>query len=165
MRFLLDRDGMEERVRAAPAVSRRMEPPSQREFDRCAHAFWFMALYVVQQLYRGDLWWAFACDGRLKEMLLPVIEYHARATRGVDTWHNGRFIADWADPRVLVAIPALWARYDAGDAWHALDAAVDLFRWVAREAAAAMGLEYPETVDARMSGAIDALRGARVADA
>lgn len=127
MRFLLDRDGLEERTRAVPAAPATHSWPSQDAFERRVHGFWLVALYVAQQLSRGDLWWALSCHAKLMEAILPMIEYHARATRGVDTWHNGRFIAEWADARVVAALPGLWARYDTQDALRALDAAISPF--------------------------------------
>ena len=116
------------------------------------------SLYAAQQVARDDLWWVRACDDSLHAALLPVLAWHAQAMRGGDTGHNGRQIAAWADPRVAAALPATWARYDRDDAWRALQATIALFRWTARETATALGLEYPRTLDARMSAAIAAVR-------
>ena len=158
MRSLFDRDGWEARIRSVPAAERRPAPSTQAELSRAAREFWLLALYAAQQVARDDLWWVRACDDSLRAALLPVLAWHAQAMRGGITGHNGRQIAAWADRRVAAALPATWARYDRDDAWRALQATIALFRWTARETATALGLEYPRTLDARMSAAIAAVR-------
>lgn len=78
----------------------------------------------------------------MKRLLLRVLEWHAQATRAADTWHEGRFLEEWADERVIAGLRAAYAHYDAEDVARALAATMDLFAWLARETAERLGLAY-----------------------
>jgi hypothetical protein len=64
--------------------------------------------------------------------LLRLLEWHARATHGwdYDTWHNGRFLEKWADPRA-VEDRAPHLRIMMQTMRGALLATMALFRWLA----------------------------------
>ena len=57
---------------------------------------------------RGEVFTAIEClDGYLKERLVTLLEWHARAVDpSVDTWHDGRYLERWADPGALVGARA-----------------------------------------------------------
>ena len=80
-----------------------------------------------------------------------MIEWHTHATRGaeLDTWHNGRFLEHWADPRALAGLRQCFARYDAADVARGLLATMDLYRWLTQETAGALGYPYPSRADER----------------
>ena len=65
-------------------------------------------------------------DAHVRQM----IEWHARATHGwdYDTWYDGRFLHQWADPRTAAGLREADAHYDADDVRRALFATTDLFR-------------------------------------
>jgi aminoglycoside 6-adenylyltransferase len=77
--------------------------------------------------------------------LLPMTEWHARAIHGwdYDTWHRGRFLEQWADPRVVEGYKKSFARYDLDDCWSALLGMMELFAWMAKETADKLGYRYP----------------------
>ena len=153
VRILLDRDGFALRLAAAARLQAAAVPgPSQADFDQLCHDFWYHAVWVARKLRRGEIWTALmCCDGYMKRRLLTLVEWHARAGRGPqwDTWHAGRFLERWADPRVLQGLRGAFAHYDAGDVRRALVATMDLFRWAAAETAGLLGLHYPAEADAR----------------
>jgi aminoglycoside 6-adenylyltransferase len=66
-----------------------------------------------------------------------MTEWHARATNcwDYDTWHGGRFLEQWADPRIVARLRDTFAHYDEDDVWRTLLAMMNLFRWVAGETA------------------------------
>jgi aminoglycoside 6-adenylyltransferase len=82
-----------------------------------------------------------------------MITWHARALHGLDydTWMNGRFLDQWADPRVVEGLHATYARYDAADFWRALFGSMDLFGWLAPETAAKLGYSYPAESEQRVT--------------
>ena len=96
-----------------------------------------------------------------KESLRTMLEWHAGVRSGwqADTWHNGWFIDQWADPRALVELNEIYGGYDAASSREALLASIRLFRWLAQEAATVLGYGYPLRSDRRCMILVqDALR-------
>jgi aminoglycoside 6-adenylyltransferase len=114
--------------------------PSAAEYSAQVAGFWYGAHYVAKQIRRGDLWVVKIRDAELKGAVLRMTEWHARAANpSVDTWHMGRFLERWADPRVVAALSGAFGRFDVADSWAALLATMDLFTWIARETAERLG--------------------------
>ncbi|MBE0695497.1 MAG: aminoglycoside 6-adenylyltransferase, partial [Anaerolineaceae bacterium] len=70
------------------------------------------------------------------------------------TWHGGRFLEEWADPRVRAALPLIFAPYGSQAIRSALFASMELFDWLSRETAQALGYAYPDEMVRRMNGYI-----------
>jgi aminoglycoside 6-adenylyltransferase len=85
----------------------------------------------------------------MKEALLRMVEWHARATQGWDhdTWHEGHHMASWVDAETWEALHETFGRFDAADSWRALLASMDLFRRLAWEAARCMDYPYSRALD------------------
>lgn len=118
--------------------------PTRDELEATVNRVWLSAARVAKFVRRGDLWQAtLECNGELKEYLLALLEWHARATHGLDhdTWHEGRFLTEWADPRALEALPATFARYDGDSLRKGLFATLDLCRRLAQEIAGQLGYD------------------------
>lgn len=114
----------------------------------------------IDILRRGELWWAKSCcDSYLKNLLLQMLELHARASNGpdFDTWMRGRFLEAWADPRAVAALPQIFAHYEEVDIGRALLATMELFRWLALETADILGYAYPIYGDERCSELVQQL--------
>ena len=155
MRVLVDKDGAVTRrltgatARPAPAA----HPPTDRECLNVINDFWYHALWASKKLRRGELMMAKeACDGHMKGLLLQMAAWQAGAMHGwaYETWHRGRFLEEWADPRVLAGLHASYASYAAADIARALRATMRLFSWVARETVAALGCHYPNDAEERI---------------
>ncbi len=156
VRLLLDKDG-----HAASALGALQQDyvaaslPSGEQFRAVVNEFWFLTVWNAKHLRRGELWAAktVACDGRMKTLLLRVIEWHACATRGAgyDTWENGRHLEEWADPQVVDHLRATFGHYNDEDLWRASLATMNLFRTLATETAQRLDLPYPTSADARIS--------------
>lgn len=162
-RVLVDKDGLAGRVLAAVATLPPWSPPPpcEERFLEAVHDFWYHAVWTAKHLRRGELWWAkTGCDGHMKGLLCRMMEWHARAMKGPahDTWMRGRFLEEWADPRAVAGLKNVFAHYDADDLWRALGATMDLFRWLAKETAARLGLTYPATSDAIATELVALLR-------
>lgn len=158
-RVLLDRRGRLAALADLVPPPPRTPRPSPEELLALVHDFLYHALWAARKLARGERWVAkHTIDGGLKQQLLRVAEWQAAVTRGPahDTWHAGRFLADWADPRLAAALPATFARWDDEDMRRALDATIDLFGLLARETAQAVGAEYPAHAEARVRSLIAA---------
>ena len=157
MRVALDKDGWGAQL-ALPAeetpAATLTTLPDAAAFANTVNDFWFHAVWTAKKLRRGELWTAIDClDGFMMWRVLHMIEWHAHATRGphVDTWHNGRFLEVWAGPRALAGLRQSFAHYDRQDIARGLLATMDLYRWLTRETAAALGYPYPTEADERAS--------------
>jgi aminoglycoside 6-adenylyltransferase len=146
IRVLLDKDNLSERLAAVEIEPVVPPPPAEPEFLNVVNDFWYHTVWTAKHLRRGELWWAKSCcDSYLKQLLRQMLEWHARASRGpsTDTWMRGRFLEEWADPRAVAALPAIFAHYEAQDVWRALLATMELFRWLAVETAELLDYAYP----------------------
>ncbi len=171
VRVLLDKDGaltavtegLPSSVLATPA-----EPPSLDRFRNVVNDFWYHTVWTAKKLRRSERWTAMAClDSYLKRnCLLPMIEWHAGASFGweIDTWHGGRFLEQWADPRVIEALRGTFSHYDDDDMWAALFATMALFRWLSAETANRLGYAYPDAAAEKTTVYVQALYAQRQAD-
>jgi aminoglycoside 6-adenylyltransferase len=126
--------------------------PSAKEFYALVDGTLFSATRNLKFLGRGDLWRAKQiCDGEMKQQLLTMLAWHARALHGLeyDTWHDGRYLEQWADPRALSALPQTFGAYDRTDLRRALAATLDLVNRLAQEIAGRLGFPYPSAARAQ----------------
>jgi aminoglycoside 6-adenylyltransferase len=154
MRFVLDKDGLAAGLRVPSGEPPGPQPPTQEQFLNLVSDFWYHAVWVAKKLRRGELWTARqCCDSYMKRLLLAMIEWHAGAASAwsADTWHNGRFLEQWADPRAVEGLRGAFAHYDAVDIRRALFTTMDLFRWLATETAERLGYPYPTTAEAQVT--------------
>jgi aminoglycoside 6-adenylyltransferase len=157
MRFVLDKDGLAAGLELPPDERPAPQPPTQERFLNLVNDFWYHAVWVAKKLRRGELWTAqMCCDGYMKRLLLTMIEWHAGAASGwsADTWHNGRFLEQWADPRAVDGLRGAFAHYDTADVWRALLASMDMFRWLATETAGRLGYPYPASADEHVTALV-----------
>jgi len=158
VRFLVDKEGFAERLAEIPLTLSPYQPPTEAEFLNLVHDFWYHTVWTAKKLRRGELWTAkFCCDGYLKQLLRRMLEWHTRARQGasVDTWMSGRFLEEWADTRAVAALPAIFAHYADPDVWRALQATMELFRWLALETAEALGYTYSSSGEARATEIVE----------
>lgn len=160
-RALVDKDGLAAQLLPAPQTPPPAEKPSPEDFETLNRQFWYAALQVGRTIRRGDLWGGKIRDSVLKEHLLTMIEWHARARHGLDrdTWHSGRFMREWADPPVWEALHETFGHFDAADSVRALRATLALFRRLSRETAHEWEYAYPALLDERITALIEALPG------
>ncbi|MGY0694674.1 aminoglycoside 6-adenylyltransferase [Virgibacillus sp. FSP13] len=124
--------------------------PSKAEWTEVILDFWYHAVWGAKKLLRGEWWTAKVCiDNDLKQLLLKMTEWHAKAKYGndYDTWHNGRFFDKWADPKIKGELRKCFARYDSREMQHALKHTMDLFRSVASETTTQFDYDYPVKAD------------------
>ena len=150
---LLDKDG---NFGQLPALLEGRPPdlprlPSEGDFQSCVADFWYHVLWAAKKLRRGEVWLAkMVCDGYLKQLLIPMIEWQAIARRGhkVDVWRDGRFLDRWAPEDVRAHLPATFAQYNQKDLARALDETARLFSRQARDVARAQRWTYPDSAEA-----------------
>lgn len=160
MRVLVDKDGVAVHLPLLKDGSFSSSPPkpSQSEFLAVLSEFWYFAVLMSKKLRRGELWTAARINNcSMKQLLLEMVEWHARAINGwdYDTWQGGSFIEDWADPRAVNALSDAFAHYNKEDIRNSLWSTVDTFRWLAVETAAHLNFQYPTVTDERVKGLLD----------
>lgn len=140
VRVLVDKDGLiTPLLDLPPPTSGRS--PSEHDFSEAVADFWYHALWTARKLARGEIFTAKSCcDSHMKWLLIRMLEWHAGSR---DTWHEGRFLEEWADDRALAELRQVYATYDSADVKRALLATMDLFSWVARETGERLGFDYP----------------------
>ncbi len=146
MTILLDKDGAAAGLRAAMHAPAAAAPPSAAELAELCESFWCVADRVARKIGRGEihvaLLWLTEIHARL---VLQLLEWHARASHAgpYDTWHAGRFLEEWVDPRIRSALALALPGYDREALARGLVATVELFEWVAAETAARLGHPFP----------------------
>ncbi len=163
-RILHDRDGL---LADLPAwvASHRVEddwPPQVVAFENLVSDFWYHAVWTARKLRRGELWVALDCvDGRMKRLLLTVLEWQARSRDGgdADPWFAGRFLEHWADQETVAGLREAFAHYDAADVVRALRATMNLFRRQATDLSIRLELPYPGRADEVATQLVDDLLG------
>lgn len=154
IRALVDKDGhltaaIQAVVHGQPYAP---EIPTQAQLDELIQDFFFHVFVTARRLARGELWVAkVCCDVQLKRLLLRALEWQAHVQGRNDTWYDGRFLEQWADPEALRQLRGVYAHYDRADVRRALLVTCGLFRQVARDIAERMGHRYPEVDDEVMS--------------
>jgi aminoglycoside 6-adenylyltransferase len=148
-RVLLDKVGLAELAPRAASIEPPRRLPDDRELRELGADFWYHALWAARKLARGELLMAKrSVDGYLKERLLTLFAWHARAgDQGLDTWHEARFFERWADPRAVEALREAYARYDPDEVRRALLATMDVFDRFERETAGRLGFSPPPARD------------------
>ncbi len=148
IRIIIDKEGLAKNLESA-AASAEMPPkkvPPQQEFFEVVNDFIYHAVFTAKHLKRGEVWWTITClDCYLQQLLLKMIEWHATAMheQNYNTWFRGRFLEEWADPKVVNSLRGTFAHYDIEDIERALWNIMNLFEELAREIAEKMNYRYP----------------------
>ncbi|MFX0061549.1 MAG: aminoglycoside 6-adenylyltransferase [Candidatus Hermodarchaeota archaeon] len=156
MRILVDKDKIGSQLQKVISSIKTPtpRPPPQNEFLEVINDFLFHAVFTAKHLQRGELWWTITClNCYMQRLLHRMIEWHAKATYGwsYETWFRGRFLEEWADPRVLKGLQVSFAHYDEEDIKNALLAVMDLFRLIAMDTAERLNYPYPIKADKNLT--------------
>jgi aminoglycoside 6-adenylyltransferase len=150
IRILSDKDGLLGRLLQLDIKPHIDKPPSENDYLELVNDFLYHYIWTLKKLRRGELWAAIGCsDAYMKHRLLRMAEWHAHAFHGVsyDTWHQGRYLEKWADPRVLEGLTRSFAHFDPDNIRTALLETYRLFRLLAVEVADKLHYNYPADSD------------------
>lgn len=120
--------------------------PDMKAFLAVINEFMMNAHKMAKFTRRGDLVRAqLVLESQMRPLMLKMIAWHAQAQFGAecDTWYNGRYLSDWADPRVLLALPNTYSGYSAEETWRSLFGSLVLFYWLGEEMAVQQHYEFP----------------------
>lgn len=128
--------------------------PDSEAFSKAVNGFLIAATRAAKLIRRGELWQAkIQLDCDMKRYLLSMLAWQARATSGAqhDTWYEGRYLAAWADPQALAAMPETFAAYERDDLQRALFATLDMYRRLALETAERLGFLHPGETEEKIT--------------
>ncbi len=146
MRILIDKTGTRALATTPLARNQTWARPTQDEFAALMQQFLLALFRAGSMLKRGELWRARTItDGPLRQQLLRMLEWHARAKKGsaYDTWYEGRFLEDWLDRQLLAQLPEIFAPYNRSATGQVIFALMRLMDNLGQETAASWGYPYP----------------------
>ena len=145
-RILVDKDRLAERlVDSARWPEKADKLPTESMWRETGHDFLYHVLLAAKKARRGELWVATSsCNGYLKDLLLRLIEWHAKVKGQNDSWHKGRFMERWAEQEVLQALSDTFAKYSLEDVQRALMANLHFYERFGRQVANGFGYDFPE---------------------
>ena len=138
--LLLDKDNVCGAFRLRPP---RRSPPTKNEFFQCVHWFHAAAIMWAKYLARDDPWSAKLRDWDSKKLLLQMVEWDQRATKGWDSdaWSLGARLHEWADPELVSSIDGCWSGFSRQDSAQALLTSLSLFEILSTRTAIALEIE------------------------
>lgn len=147
---LIDKTGICEKLSRLPGERSSYQMPSEEEFVNTVSDFWYHTVWTTKKLIRGELWATKSCaDNYMKWKLLDLIEWYAHAYHGMDydTWHEGRYLDEWAEEWIVQELARCYARYEKEDMKRALLATMNLFRSLAVSISDKLHYSYPQEAD------------------
>jgi aminoglycoside 6-adenylyltransferase len=157
--ILVDKDGLTAVLPAPTYTAHIPRPPSAREYQRLVEEFWWESTYVAKNLWRDDLVFArYNLDVVMRhELLLQMLEWRVEVDHGW-TWKPGlvgRGLKAHISPETWAELEKTWVGAEIVANWAALFAMTTLFRRIAREVAKALGYDYPDALDQRVTAYLE----------
>lgn len=161
-RVLVDKDGLASQLPPAGASCYAITPPAAAEFSDRLNAFWWDIVYVPKALWRGELNYAkYMLDYAIRfEKLEPLLSWYIGVERGwsVNVGIYGRWFQDYLDAETWAHYQRTFAGSALEDNWQALFETLTLTRRLGKHVAEALGFDYPEEVDQKVTRYIDDIR-------
>jgi aminoglycoside 6-adenylyltransferase len=162
-RVLLDKTGVTARWPEATLRAHIPSPPTQDELDALTEEFWWSSSYVAKALWRSEVVFAkFALDVDIKlGVLRRFLEWRIEIAHdwSVKPGAYGRGLERLLDAETADELAATYVGSGLEENWEALFATTALFRRVAKDVAAGLGLVYREELDDKATSYLEALRG------
>jgi aminoglycoside 6-adenylyltransferase len=152
--LLLDKDGLIEPFPPPSEADYLPRPPTAKQFTDCCNEFWWVCPYVAKGLWREEIVYArYMLDEVVREKLRQMLEWYAGAGSG---WQRGpgkfgKHLDECLEPELWALHLKTYARADYEETWEALLAMGCLFRTAAQAVAGALGFDYPQGDDERVS--------------
>src|SRR5262249_16740714 len=136
--------------------------PTAAEYQATVEEFWWSATYVAKSLWRDEFMFArWVLDEDIKNQTLRrMLEWRMEEDHGwsVRPGVFGPGLKRLLPPDIWEELMATYVGPEIEANWDALFRTTALFRRVAGEVADALGYIYPQSVDDRVSGFLNAVR-------
>jgi aminoglycoside 6-adenylyltransferase len=155
-RALADPDGflatLIAEAQAAPPA-RRAAMPTPAELANVVGDLQYHVVWAARKALRGERWIAAECiNAHMGSQLATLATWHAVAVNGVtDTWHAGRFLERWADPRAVAGLGRAMTDTSPPRIGAALAASLELCELLAGEIGPVIGQSYPTDAHRRVA--------------
>ena len=161
-RVLLDKEGRTAGWTPATHRAHIPQPPTAGEYRAVVEEFWWSTTYVAKSLWRGEVVHAkFALDTDAKlGALRPMLEWLLELDRNW-SWKPGAYgrgLEQALPPDLRAELEATYVGAGTEENWEALFRTAALFRRTAREVADALGFDYPQDVDDRVTKQLERVR-------
>lgn len=154
-RVLLDKDGLTNKLPPATYAAHIPPRPDEAAFLALVNDFWWETLYVAKNLRRDELFPArWSLDTEMKhDMLRRMLEWRVEIARNwsIRPGNLGRGLKRVLPADLWHEIEQTFAGAAPDASWAALWATIRVFRRVAAEVADALGFDYPDDVDRRVT--------------
>lgn len=139
----LDKDSLYQHLPPSPRIFPQAELPDAEALHKVINEFWFEAIHVAQFIRRREFWVVKFRDWTMKNNLLQVLAWHARAADPtVNTWLLGRRIRGWVDDETYTVLEGIWPSWDAAELWRGLLVQIGLFHRLSLELTERLGYPY-----------------------
>jgi len=161
-RVLLDRDGRTSGWARPTYCAHVPAQPSEAEFQALFDEFWWSTTYVAKSLRRGEVFFTkFTLDYDVKFVALRrLLEWRIELDHGwsLRPGAYGRGLERLLPSELWAELSSTYVGTGVEENWEALFRTIQLFRRVAREVAEALGYEYRQNVDDKVTGQLRAVR-------
>lgn len=128
-----------------------VQKPSEDEFARTVHDFFWDITYVAKSLWRGELYYAkYMLDTVIRfSYLQKMIDWSVgcRNNWKINNTRNGRCFQQSLDAEIRAQLDQTLAGKEADENWRALWAMINLFRQLALSLSEALKYPYPHQAD------------------
>lgn len=161
-RVLIDKDGLAAQLPPSGMSHYAITPPTAEAFTDRLNAFWWDIVYVPKALWRGEMNYAkYMLDYAIRfEKLEPLLSWYIGVQRGwsVNVGIYGRWFQNYLDAETWAHYQRTFAGSDLGDNWRALFETLSLVRRIGQHVADALGFDYLEAVDQKVTRYIHDIR-------
>lgn len=162
MSVLVDKGNYRDKLNFIESNFKYLAPsaPTLEKLEEQINQFWQTALRMAIKLSRKEFFTAkIECEAPLKLNLLTMLEWHAKCVNGwqFETWHKGRYIERWADPKIVEGLKFVYGRYDERDSWNSLLKTMELFEKVSHEVEGHLRYNYDKLPEQRFREWIEEL--------
>ena len=146
IRILLDKDG---RVPALPESSDSdywIKRPTSGMFDDCCNEFWWLSTYVAKGLARGELPYAIAHLGYMRDQLMTMLSWQIGLDKGFSfsIGKQFKYLQRYVSADAWQRLCVTWNAGSPAACKEALEGMLALFREVSKDVAQRFGYSYPD---------------------
>jgi aminoglycoside 6-adenylyltransferase len=161
-RMIVDKDRLAARLPPPSYARYAVLLPTAAAYESRLNAFWWDIVYVAKGLRRGELNYAkYMLDSTIRfDKLQPLIAWYIGVSHGwsVNVGIHGRWFHRYLDKPTWEHYQRTFADASIESNWQALFATLSFVRHVGRYVAEALGFNYPNAVDVKVTRYIEEIR-------
>lgn len=154
---LLDKDGVCRNLPRPSFQSYQILLPDKKAFQVAINEFWFEAYHLTKYLARKDLWVAKSRDHAMKQWLLRMLQWNAKADskKLLSAKNEGKQMNEWVRKKWQIKLVNCFAGWNQDAQWQALVSTTRTFSELSRETAVLLSYSYERKAE---SGILDFIK-------